>query len=187
MDEGVPAAMKKKSRSAAAKKAKSRPRIVVPEIPKGASPYPDNNRGYNETPETRRPRWKFAAQIINTHALENPSGSSNRGKKVAARAKARRHGRVVEGNTIIEEGGTLRVASVAELERTSWKHVRNESEFMFKGVKDAWLRRQLEGEVGGWGYQKEVFKVEPKLMEINGQSGVDVEGGDGDEAGENEC
>jgi len=78
----------------------------------------------------------------------------------------------------------LRVASVAELERTSWKHVRNESEFMFRGVKDAWLRRQLEGEVGGWGYQKEIFKVVPKLMEINSESGENEEGVDGDEEGE---
>ena len=129
-------------------------------IPKGASPFPENNRGYNETPETRRPRWKFAAQIINTHTLENPPNSSRRGKKVAARAKARRHGRIVDGNTIIEEDGTLRCASVAELEQTSWKSIRNESEFMFKGVKDAWMRRQLEGEVGGWGMQEEVFKVD---------------------------
>ena len=90
---------------------------------------------------------------------------------MAARSKAKRHGRNVEGNTIIEENGKLRVASVSELESTSWKHVRNESEFMFRGVKDAWLRRELEGEVGGWGYQQEVLKVvelpPPKLMEIN--------------------
>ncbi|KAL3815320.1 hypothetical protein ACHAXA_010002 [Cyclostephanos tholiformis] len=187
VDEGGTTAMKTNPRSVAATKAKNRPRTEVPKIPKGASPFPDNNRGYNEIPETRRPRWKFAAQIINTHALENPPGSSHRGKKAAARAKARRHGRVVEGNTIIEEGGALRIASVAELELTSWKHVRNESEFMFKGVKDAWLRRQLEGEVGGWGYQKEVFKVEPKLMEINGQTGVNVEGEDVDGGGEDDC
>ncbi len=105
---------------------------------------------------------------------------------MAARAKARRHGRVVDGNTIIEEGGKLRVASVAELERTSWKHVRDESEFMFRGVKSAWLRRQLEGEVGGWGYQKEVelLKVEPKLMEINAESGENEEGAEGDEGGD---
>lgn len=134
-------------------------------IPKGASPFPDNNRGFNATPETRRPRWKYAAQIINTQMLENPPGSIRGGKKAAARVKARRHGRVVEGNTLIEEGGKLRVANMAELEQTSWKHVRNESEFMFKGVKDAWLRRQLEGEVGGWGMQEEVFKVETKLID----------------------
>jgi hypothetical protein len=172
--------------TATAEKEKKLLRTVVPKIPVGASPFPDNNRGYNETPGTRRPRWKFAAQIIDTHALENPKGSKRRGKAVAARAKARRHGRVVDGNTIIEEGGKLRVASVAELERTSWKHVRDESEFMFRGVKDAWLRRQLEGEVGGWGYQKEVevLKVEPKLMEINAESGENEEGAEGDEGGD---
>lgn len=150
-------------------------------IPKGASPFPDNNRGHNETPETRRPRWKFAAQIINTHTLENPPNSSRHGKKVAARAKARRHGRIVEGNTIIEQDGKLRPASVAELEQTSWKGVRNESEFMFRGVKDAWMRRQLEGEVGGWGIQDEVFKVE-KIEEKKEEEEESIEAEEGENA-----
>lgn len=129
----------------------------VAKTPKEATPYPENNRGHDEVPETRRPRWKYVAQIINTKKLMNPPGSKHRGRKVASRAKAKRHGRVVDGNTIIEEGGKLRVASVAELEQTSWKHVRNESEFMFRGVKDAWLKRQLDQEVDGWGVQKEVY------------------------------
>ena len=167
----TPTSVKSASKSESALLKLKKIQTQVPKIPKGASPYPDNNRGYNETPGTRRPRWKFAAQFINTHALSNPPGSNRRGKGVAARSKAKRHGRNVEGNTIIEENGKLRVASVSELESTSWKHVRNESEFMFRGVKDAWLRRELEGEVGGWGYQQEVLKVvelpPPKLMEIN--------------------
>jgi hypothetical protein len=159
-------------------------------IPKGASPFPDNNRGFNATPETRRPRWKYAAQIINTQMLENPPGSTRGGKKAASRVKARRHGRVVEGNTLIEEGGKLRVANMSELEQTSWKHVRNESEFMFKGVKDAWLRRQLEGEVDGWGMQEEVFKVETKLIdntevEEGGNVGDAVEVDDAEDDEEN--
>ena len=179
------------------KKAKSKKATVrVPpnlNIPNGAIPYPENNRGHDGVPETRRPRWKFAAQIINTHMLENPAGSSQHGKKVAARAKRRRHGRVVDGNTLIEEGGKVRVASVAELEQTSWKHVRNESEFMFKGVKDAWLRRQLEGEVGGWGHQDEQFVVQKEIgkeEEVEGdggnEEGGENEGGDGEEESNDE-
>lgn len=145
------------SSSSSSKKKKKRSAKTL-KIPKGVSPFPENNRGYKQTPESRRPRWKYAAQIINTHTLENPPNSNRHGKRVAARSKARRHGRVVSGNTIIEEGGKLRAATVAELEQTSWKHVRNESEFMFKGVKKAWLRKELEGEVGGWGPQIEVQK-----------------------------
>jgi len=141
----------------------------VPPIPEGALPYPANNVGYQDTPNTRRPRWKFAAQIINTHTLENPPDSTKHGKRVAARTKARRHGRIVDGNTLIEEDGEVRVATVAELEQTSWKHVRNESEFMFKGVKAAWMRRQLEQEVGGWGRQEEVYN-EPEPERIEGES-----------------
>ncbi|KAK1744869.1 hypothetical protein QTG54_004160 [Skeletonema marinoi] len=155
-------------------------RTKVPPIPEGALPYPDNNVGYNETPKTRRPRWKFAAQIINTHTLENPPGSSQHGKRVAARAKARRHGRIVDGNTLIEKDGEVRVATIAELEQTSWKHVRNESEFMFKGVKAAWMRRQLEQEVGGWGRQEEVYN-EPKV-EGEGESEDAAENEEGGEA-----
>ena len=131
-------------------------------IPKAASPFPDNNRGYKDTIETRRPRWRYAAQIINTHKLKHPPNQSRHGVKVAARAKARRHGRVVDGNTIIEEGGELRAATVAELEQTSWKHVRNESEAMFRGVKDAWLRKELHGESGGWGPQEEINPIVEK-------------------------
>lgn len=138
-----------------------KPRTRVPTVPEYATPYPENNMGYKAQAKTRRPRWKYAAQIINTRALENPPNSDHRGKKAAARIKARRHGRVVEGNTLIEHDGEVRVATRAELEQTSWKSVRNESEFMFKGVKQAWLRRQLEGEVGGWGFQEEVNAPEP--------------------------
>ncbi|KAL3790687.1 hypothetical protein HJC23_009787 [Cyclotella cryptica] len=152
----------------------NKPRTKVPIIPEYASPYPENNAGHKSQAKTRRPRWKYAAQIINTYALENPPHSSHHGKKAAARIKAKRHGRVVDGNTLIEQDGKVRVATVAELEQTSWKHVRNESEFMFKGVKEAWLRRQLEGEVGGWGLQEEVNAPEP----VEETKEVDAEGGE---------
>ncbi|KAL9181531.1 hypothetical protein ACHAXT_010336 [Thalassiosira profunda] len=133
------------------------PNLKIPPKPAAASPFPEGGRGYNEESNTRRPRWKYVAQIVNTHSMENPPGSKRRGRAVAKQAKGRRHGRIVDGNTIVEVGGKLRAASVAELENTSWKHVRNESEFIFKGVKQAWLRRQLEGEVDGWGPQEEVL------------------------------
>jgi len=158
------------------------PRTKVPKsltVPVGASPYPENGRGHKEDPGTRRPRWKYTAQVVNTHMMENPPGSKRHGKRVAALAKGRRHGRVIDGNTIIEEGGELRVASVAELEKTSWKHVRNESEFMFKGVKEAWLKRQLEGEVGGWGRQEEVNKPKPEVVEGKADDDAEEAGEDG--------
>ena len=136
-------------------------RTKVPKIPDYATPYPENNAGYKGQAKQRRPRWKYAAQIIDTRALENPPNSDHGGKKVAARIKSKRHGRVVEGNTLIEQGEEIRVATRAEVEQTSWKHIRNESEFMFKGVKQAWLQRQIHGEVGGWGFQEEVNAPEP--------------------------
>lgn len=158
-----------------------KPRTKVPTIPEYATPYPENNAGYKAQAKTRRPRWKYAAQIINTRALEHPPNSDHHGKKAAARYKAKRHGRVVDGNTLIEEDGKVRVATRAELEQTSWKHVRNESEFMFKGVKQAWLKRQLEGEVGGWGFQEEVNA--PKPVEVSAEEDATSEGDD-DNSGE---
>jgi len=175
-----------KEANSATKKTKGRNRTKVPlnlKIPSAALPYPENNRGHEEQPNTRRKRWKYVAQIINTHALENPPNQARHGKRVAARAKGRRHGRIVDGNTIIEENGTLRVASVAELEKTSWKHVRNESEFMFRGVKEAWLERQLEGEVGGWGVQEEVYVPEE---ETKVESEAEDEGEEGSEENEDD-
>lgn len=128
---------------------------VKTKIPSAAScsPYPENNRGYKDTPGTRRPRWKYVAQIIDTDVIERKAGGS---KRRAAKAKAKLSGRVVEGNTLVECDGELRRATRKELEETSWKHRRDESEFMFKGVKDAWLKRVVHGEVGGWGQQEEV-------------------------------
>ena len=172
-----------KKKKIAAKQSK----IKVPKglnIPAGASPFPDNNRGWNEVPNTRRPRWKFAAQIVNTRMLENPTFTEKRGKGIARQIKGRRHGRVVDGNTIIEQDGKLRVASVAELEQTSWKHVRNESEFMFKGVKKAWLKRQLEGEVDGWGMQEEVFPTKELEASEEKETEEGEEGKDGEEGEE---
>lgn len=133
----------------------SKPHTIIP-IPLYATPYPENNTGHNQQPNTHRPCWKYVAQIINTYELEHPPHSAHRGEKAATRINAKQHGRVVDGNTLIEQDGKVRVATVAELEQTSWKHVRNESKFMFMGIKEAWMRRQLEGEVDGWGYQVEV-------------------------------
>lgn len=87
-------------------------------------------------------------------------------------------------NTIIEQDGKLRVASVAELEQTSWKHVRNESEFMFKGVKEAWLKRQLEGEVDGWGMQEEVFPTKEIEASEEKEAEEGEEGKEGEEGEE---
>lgn len=151
----------------------NKPRTKVP-TKSAYTPFPENN-----TQTTRRPRWKFAAQIINTDKI------NAKGKKSGARIKAKRHGRMVDGNTLIEEAGSLRVATVEELESTSWKHVRNESEFMFQGVKDAWLKRELMGEVGGWGVQEEVNEV-VDLGEEEGGEGEKEEGAESEEGGEGE-
>ena len=41
-------------------------KTVLNRIP---SPFPEGGRGYNEESNTRRPRWKYVAQIINTHSM----------------------------------------------------------------------------------------------------------------------
>mmetsp|Transcript_26154 Transcript_26154/g.53055 ORF Transcript_26154/g.53055 Transcript_26154/m.53055 type:complete len:540 (+) Transcript_26154:40-1659(+) len=156
-------------------------KTTVTKIPPDLNELLLQNKNNDKATNPRRPRWKYAAQIINTASL------SAEGKKTARKIKAKRHGRVVDGNTLIEEGGSLRVATLAELEETSWKHVRNESEFMFKGVKEAWMRRELEGEVGGWGLQEEVneevFDENEDVAGDDGESDKRGNGSDG-EAGD---
>jgi hypothetical protein len=84
--------------------------------------------------------------------------------------REKRRNRTTIDNTLVEQNGELRVASVAEAKGTAWKPVRNELEFTFGDVKQAWLRRTLHGEVEGWGRIKaqEPRKEEPGKPEEEG-------------------
>jgi len=107
----------------------------------------DNNNKKDAT--DRRPRWKYVAKVINTRDEKKTIAKDGRGGK----GKKARQKRALSGieNTIVENDGVLRVATVQEAKKTAWKPERENLEFAFKGVKNAWLERKLRGEVGGWG------------------------------------
>lgn len=123
--------------------------------------------------ETNRPpRWQFVAQVIDTRKL-NPK--SNRKKAKDGRrlwGKGHRNGfqQNWAENTLIEEGGSLRPANLAEVRNMSWKPVRHIQEFTYKGVKQAWLQRK-KGNKAAWG--KAPVRENPDAEE--GEREVEVE------------
>lgn len=121
---------------------------------------------------TRRPRWKFVAQTINTMDEKKKREKSGRRKKAKKEKKT---------NTLVEEDGLLRVATAKEVNDVAWKEVRDEVEFGFQGVKSAWIRRK-NGEKGGWGRVPEDIKAaaRAKLEEKEKEAMKDEEGEDGE-------
>lgn len=103
-------------------------------------PYPETN-GKGE----KRQRWKYVAQIVNTRSLKRKQA----GKR---RAVTTSYTNNKMGNTLVEQDGELRIATVAEAKQTAWKPTRTKSnEYLFEGVKKAWLERTLKGKTGAWG------------------------------------
>ena len=100
---------------------------------------------------TRRPRWKFVAQTINIREqkLQKEKGMSKKTKK---RQKDDFK------NTLVEQDGHLRVATMKEVNDVAWKDVRDVNEFSTRGVRSAWLKRK-NGERGGWGRVPEEVKA----------------------------
>lgn len=139
----------------------------------------------NKTESQRRQRWKYVAQTINVREQKKVGKKSRRGAKLKQTQK--------KGNTLVEENGSTRVASVAEVAQTAWKPERDENEFIYKGVKDAWLNRQLKGEKYGWGrvpdsmkakQEEEVVVEEPESNEE--EDSTDAESESNASATENE-
>jgi len=145
--------------------------------PDDQAPLPDNGRGIGgawagkDDPDSpgRRPRWKFAAKIIDT------GKDAKKAKRNRTLKKAKDEG---IANTLIEQGGKVRPATVDEAGKVSWRPLRNEKEFMFKGVKQAWLDRTLRGKMDAWGKVERDLEKE-RLMDEQAR-------GEGDTAGENE-
>ena len=117
----------------------------------------------NEQP--RRSRWKYAALTINTRDVKK-----NRKHRISLRRKQTQ----IIDNVIVEHDGEIRVASIAEIRKTSWKPVRDIKEHTFSGVKAAWLERTLRGEKGGWGRQKSPDKTEQVAISSAAEDGAEV-------------
>lgn len=97
-------------------------------------PWPATN-GEGRT----RPRWKYVAQTVNTREQK---------KK---RAKHRSYTNNNPSNTLVEEDGQLREATLADVKLTSWKPVRNVMEQSYSGAKRGWLDRTVRGDQTAWG------------------------------------
>jgi len=125
----------------------------------------------------RRPRWKYVAQTINVR--DKKKQQQNKGIQKRKKAKKEQ-----KENTLVEQDGLLRVATMKEVSSIAWKDVRDETEFLFKGVKSAWLNRK-NGERGGWGRVPEDVKAaaKNKLTELEKQEDNGNNDGDGDDVG----
>jgi hypothetical protein len=110
-------------------------------------PYPETN-----SEGEKRPRWKYVAQVVNTRAQRK------KGRTLTSYVNNRMD------NTLVEEDGTLRVATVAEAKQVAWKPTKRRSvtskgrrnivpqmEAVYEGAKKAWLARELQGKVDIWG------------------------------------
>jgi hypothetical protein len=115
---------------------------VESQKPEGGSIKDDDGNIVAET--ERRTRWKYVAQTINVREQKKTGGKSRGGGKVRKSKKGQR------SNTIVEQNGVLRVATVHEVANTAWKPQQNVNELCYKGVKTAWLNR-MSGEKNGWG------------------------------------
>ena len=142
----------------------------------------DSNGSENATAKEveRRPRWKFVAQTINVR-----DGKKARGK--IGNKKKKKFIKEPKTNTIVEQDGLLRVATVQEVNNVAWKDVRDIKEFGFKGVKSAWLNWK-KGEKGGWGHVPEEVKaaakakMEEKKAKEEEEKREDADAGDDNDA-----
>jgi hypothetical protein len=89
---------------------------------------------YRPRTKNPRPRWKFICQAVD----------SRKGSYTNNCVK----------NTIVEQDGLVRPATMADIRQTSWKPIRHEKEFIYHGVKQAWLNRVNRNVMDGWGYAR---------------------------------
>jgi len=99
------------------------------------TPYPEANGQGN-----KRARWKYVAKIVNTRAMRK------KGKRITSYANNNMN------NTLVEQDGTLRVATVAEAKKVAWKPTRTKGNaYIYEGVQKAWLDKTINGNTEVWG------------------------------------
>ena len=88
----------------------------------------------------KRPRWKYVAKIVNTRA------NRRKGKRLTSYSNNNM------SNTLVEEDGSLRVATVEEAKKVAWKPTRTKgNEYIYEGVRKAWLDKTIHGNTEVWG------------------------------------
>jgi len=129
---------------------------------------------------SERPRWKYAAQIVDIHDIKMQLHEEKMAskKKIVGIQKARRKLPVVgytnnsPKDTIVEIDATdtsddtfnydahptdLRSANMKDVKQLAWKPPRNVQEHVYAGAKQAWLDRTLRNKKGVWG-KKNVYE-----------------------------
>mmetsp|Transcript_78046 Transcript_78046/g.117447 ORF Transcript_78046/g.117447 Transcript_78046/m.117447 type:complete len:316 (-) Transcript_78046:36-983(-) len=164
-------------------RAQQKQKEVVDEVVAAKSREPATTTTTIPFPETnaqgiKRPRWKYVAKVVNTRAL----------KKKGRRITSYTNNNV--DNTLVEHDGELRVATVEEAKQTAWKPTRTKSnEYVFEGVKRAWLDKTLQGKTDVWGRMpitrasEETQKNQPDEEEVAAAEDI-VAADDGAEAEE---
>jgi hypothetical protein len=124
-----------KTDGAAQRLIKAKREYSTRETKTGTIPYPETN-----VQGVKRPRWKYVAKVVNTRTM---------------RKKGRRNTSYTNNNienTLVEEDGALRVATVEEAKQAAWKPTRTKgNEYIYDGVKRAWLEKTVGGKTDVWG------------------------------------
>jgi hypothetical protein len=141
---------------------KNRARLEEAKVETEPIPYPATN-GDGE----KRPRWKYVAQVVDTRNLRK------KGRKSTTYTNNNTE------NTLVEEDGKLRVATLHESKQVAWKRARAGNEYIFHGAKRAWLDKMVNGKNEAWGLapiskapqpkkegEKEEAKAEEAVVEV---------------------
>ncbi|KAL3913806.1 MAG: hypothetical protein SGILL_006347 [Bacillariaceae sp.] len=119
----------------------------------GDIPFPETN-----AQGAKRPRWKYVAKVVNTRTM---------------RKKGRRSSSYTNNNmenTLVEEDGSLRVATVEEAKQASWKPSRTKgSQYIYEGAQRAWLERTIQGKTDVWGLAPKESAVAAVLGKMGGE------------------
>ena len=109
-------------------------------------PYPETN-----SEGKTRDRYKFVAQMVDTRAATLKK-RKQRGKRI--KKKDRIIANYTNGNTdntLVEQDGKLRIATAEEVKHVAWKTQRERDEFIYRGVKRAWIDHSIHGKTNVWG------------------------------------
>mmetsp|Transcript_191 Transcript_191/g.230 ORF Transcript_191/g.230 Transcript_191/m.230 type:complete len:439 (-) Transcript_191:11-1327(-) len=129
-----------------------------------------------QSTDDRPPKSRFIAKIINTEERKKAKGK--KGYKLTKRQQKIAKKQTMHNTLTSENAGELRASTVAEANRVSWKPERNGLEFLYRGVKQAWLNKVLRGEEGGWGRIEAQPKKEVVEKEISIGGEPEVSAGD---------
>lgn len=140
-------------------KAKQEQQEKLTKAPERDIPYPETN-----AQGEKRPRWKYVAKVVNTRAM----------KKKGRRSTSYTNNNTE--NTLVEEDGNLRVATVEEAKQVAWKPSRLKgNQNIYGNVQRAWLERTLKKKTDVWGSAPRQSAAEAVTGKSSGDSSLPEE------------